>query len=233
MLEHEYRGFKWELKIPSNIDNEIRAGRDWEPKVTQWIESQLQPGDVAIDIGANIGWFAMIMAKAVGPSGVVVALEPEPSFRERLLRHKIINQIENIRISHYAVGAQGGIAWCVKNAGPYHSSAVMKHVDPGSEYSSVEVAVIAIDDWLDSDRLDLMKIDVDGWEEQVLLGARQTIETFSPRIAIEIADKSTADLLVSYGYQLWWERGMRPMSPQEIHQTLSPGLPTLNIFAAK
>ncbi len=52
-LEKQFMGFKWQLKIPSNIDSEIAAGRMWEPVVTKWIQRNLKDGDIVIAMDAR------------------------------------------------------------------------------------------------------------------------------------------------------------------------------------
>lgn len=235
-LEKQYMGFRWQLKIPSNIDSEIAAGRMWEPVVTKWIQRNLKDGDIALDVGANIGWFSLIMSVAVG-SGEVVALEPEPSFRARLKSHITLNKIKNVRVFPHSLSHVTGWAWCVKNPGPYFSSARMiydRSLLPESHDKELVTQVYArtLDDFWAMDKLDLIKIDIDGFEFEALLGGEQTIKRLKPKIAIEIADQEVAGLLISYGYDLWWERGMRSVQSADVKNILSTeGLPTINILA--
>lgn len=232
MIEHH--GYKWEVRHPSNIDDELANGRDWEPVVTEWIESQLEPGDYALDVGANIGWFTVLMSGWVGPAGRVMAIEPEPTFRRRLAEHLEVNGLTNVSVYPWAVSDYIGAAWCIKNPGPYFASARTMRESPGTiPEPATEVQCTTVDEMWPFHRLDLIKIDVDGWERQVLLGAQNTIQKFWPRIAIEIADTETAALLISWGYTLAWERGHKLMTIGEIGATLSPGTPTINMFAWK
>ncbi len=68
----------------------------WEPVETAWIKSILVPGDTVVDIGANLGWYTVVMARLVGGEGRVVAFEPDPRNFELLLR----NVRENEFIDH-------------------------------------------------------------------------------------------------------------------------------------
>ena len=222
--------YEWELHLQSNIDTEIAEGRNWEPVVTKWIESKLKDGDVAVDIGANIGWFTLLMARWVGP-GRVIAFEPEPSFYARLRGHVEANAVENIELYPFAVGDTNGDAWCIKNPGPYYSSAHTTSDQPTKPCDMVKVPCLKLDTSWTLDQLDLIKIDVDGYEMKVLRGAEQVITQYKPAIAIEVANTETAALLESWGYKLTWERNMTPMTAEDIGRTLGRGLPTLNIFA--
>ena len=51
----------------------------WEPLLSAWVESRLRPGDVFVDVGANMGYTSLLAARAVGPGGAVVAFEPAPA----------------------------------------------------------------------------------------------------------------------------------------------------------
>jgi len=224
----EFEGFKWDLRLPSNIDTEIAEWRRWEPVVTKWILSHLKDGDVALDIGANIGWFTLLMARAVG-SGTVEAFEPEPSFRERLRHHLAINNIENVIAWPWAVaGNNDAVMYVAKDGAPYHSTAHVRTERKSG--SDTEVSCVAIDGFWDGDRLDLIKIDVDGGEDEVLLGARETILIHRPRIAIEVAHRDTACLLESLGYEMRWERGMQVVTSENVNTIISRANPTINLL---
>lgn len=230
----EFAGYKWELRLPSNIDSEIDKGNEWEPVVSEWLRAQLKEGDIALDVGANIGWHTLLMSGCVeGKNGTVVAIEPEPSFRERLLGHLRINQIRNVMVFPWAMSDRSGVGWCVKNPGPYFSSAGMSDLpQPSAKEPVTQVQCVTIDEMWPYERLDVIKIDVDGWERRVLLGGEKTIQKFWPRITIEIGDTETAALLISWGYTLAWERGHRVMTIGEIGATITGhGTPTINMFA--
>lgn len=221
--------YEWELQLPSNIDTEIAEGRNWEPVVTKWIESKLKDGDVAVDIGANIGWFTLLMARWVG-SGRVIAFEPEPSFYARLLNHIYLNAVDNVELYPFAVSNKVEDAWCIKNAGPYFSSAHTVPSQPTKPCEATKVQCVSLDGWWEG-RIDLIKIDVDGYERKVLRGAEETICIHKPAIAIEVADQETAAILEGWGYKLTWERNMRALTAEDVGRTLGGGLPTINLFA--
>ncbi|WP_028192428.1 FkbM family methyltransferase [Salinispora pacifica] len=70
----------------------------WEPHLTAWIRRRLAPGDIFIDVGANIGYYSLLAAHLVGPNGRVVAVEPSPHFTQALATAAHANQLDNIRI---------------------------------------------------------------------------------------------------------------------------------------
>ncbi|MBF6439623.1 FkbM family methyltransferase [Nocardia cyriacigeorgica] len=75
----------------------------WEPHLTAWLRHQLQPGDGFIDVGANIGYFAVVASRLVGPQGRVVAVEASPPFHEKMLHHIDLNKSTNVRAVNAAV----------------------------------------------------------------------------------------------------------------------------------
>lgn len=235
-VKSNHGGFQWELLIPSNIDTEIHEGRDWEPNVSNWIRTNLSEGQIAIDIGANIGWFTLLMSKRVEPLGHVYAYEPEPSFRERLQRHIHINYINNVSVLSDALGDYEGPAYCSKNVGPYFSSATTEPYAPKDGSVATEVDCVRLDDVWTQTELHLMKIDVDGYEARILEGAKNVISRFSPKIAMEIAGPEPVIFLESLGYNIWREKGAKnitAITSAMVPGILNPGMPTINIYAIK
>lgn len=91
-------GFRLQLDTRDMLDYFIYYWRCYEPNETWAIRKILRPGDIFIDIGANIGYFSVLAARLVGPTGRVFAFEPVPPTVERL-RHNIkINGVNNITI---------------------------------------------------------------------------------------------------------------------------------------
>jgi tRNA/tmRNA/rRNA uracil-C5-methylase (TrmA/RlmC/RlmD family) len=75
----------------------------WEPSLTRWIQERLAPGDIFIDVGANIGYYSLLASKLVGHSGSVVAIEPSPKIFSALQHNLALNHIENVRVVNMAV----------------------------------------------------------------------------------------------------------------------------------
>lgn len=235
-VKKNFAGFDWELMIPSNIDTEINENRDWEPNVSNWIRSNLKEGDFAIDVGANIGWFTLLMAKAVGESGLVYAFEPELSFYNRLEQHVRNNNLQRVCLRREAVGDYNDIGYLIKNIGPYFSSARTVKDIPTGDIRFQKVEVVTLDYFWHQKRLDLIKIDVDGFEMRILKGAEQTIKKFWPKIVMEIADPGPVAFLENLGYGISRERGAKnttPITSAMVPGILNPGMPTINIYAVK
>lgn len=184
-----FGGFALDLELPSNVDTEIGAGRWFDPDVTAWINAYVKPGMVCIDAGANWGLFTLLMARKVSITGKVFAFEPSTDFWKRLKAYLELNEIANAEAIHVALGNKTGDVICTKQGPPLYSSANVHfdRVDIQCERDEIAQAD-TLDHWWGSRdcTLDFIKIDVDGSELQLLLGAEKTIEKHRPVMAFEI-----------------------------------------------
>jgi FkbM family methyltransferase len=164
----------------------------------------LRPGDIALDVGANIGALTIPMAQLVGPSGSVYAFEPQRIVFQILCGNVALNELGNVYTLQWAVGHAAGTT----KVAPLDYSA--QNNFGGLSLGGVkgeDVAVIAIDD-INLPKLRLIKMDVEGMELNAIMGAAATIERCRPILFIENdrTEKSTALLtqLLNSGYRLWW-----------------------------
>jgi FkbM family methyltransferase len=177
--------------------------RVWEPHVEGYLRAILEPGDTAIDVGANIGYFTTVMAQVVGPAGRVVSFEPVPEIRESLVRAIELNEFPQVDVLEYALGSredESEIAVDPRVAGS--SSLVSPPLPPSiprsPEAYNVCVKVRTLDGLLASGEVDapnpkLLKVDAEGSELDVLLGAMGLIEAARPHVVFELnAMASTA-----------------------------------------
>jgi FkbM family methyltransferase len=163
----------------------------FEPDETAFVEHYLRPGMSFVDVGANIGWFSLIAARVVGPTGHVVAIEPRPDSIERLAMSARENGFANIRtlpmalaarsgrtkVGAHLAGANTGGTWLVTTPELAKTMAV--------DHQLFDVEVGCLDD-IDLPACDLLKIDVEGAEYLVLEGGRQTLARHRPAILSEI-----------------------------------------------
>jgi FkbM family methyltransferase len=151
------------------------------PSLVPVLEEALDEGGVFFDVGANIGIYAAWAAKLVGPSGVVHAYEPVPATRAELERFLSLNDLRNVRIVSAALGAaEGSLTLYVVPGASGLSSAVARPQESrvgGNAVPSVDVRVSM--STLDAQtsgpgapKPDLVKIDVEGYEFDVIRGAR-------------------------------------------------------------
>jgi FkbM family methyltransferase len=137
-------------------------------------------GNVVVDVGANIGYYALLFEKRIGPGGRIIAFEPEPDNLVELRVNVERNGLRNVDIRPCAVGASAGVVNFTRgiNGGVLDGSA-------GATGCEVQVPMTRLDDAL-SGTVDLIKIDVEGYEEEVLRGALETIKQGRPRLFVEI-----------------------------------------------
>jgi FkbM family methyltransferase len=165
----------------------------------------IAPGQVVLDIGANIGAHTISFAKLVGPDGAVLAFEPQRIVYQMLCGNIALNALTNVFANHLALGRDAGTVLVPQldyaRPGNYGGIAL------GSSPSGERVPVVPLDS-LDLPRCDFIKIDVEGMERDVLEGAARTIERFQPTLYVENdrADRSPAlvEYLLGMGYRLYW-----------------------------
>ena len=166
------------------------------------------PGDVAVDIGGNLGEWMAPMADRVGKAGRVYVFEPVPVLAAALERTARINgHSRTVSVIRTAVADATGDATFNMTMAAGGDGALSGLAAGGG----TTVPTIALDDFMAErglDRLDLIKIDVEGAERRVLEGARRTLANLKPRLVFESGHESAddrramADLLESAGYDL-------------------------------
>jgi FkbM family methyltransferase len=161
----------------------------YESELRDIMRAVLPAGGTAIDIGANAGWHTLLMARLVGARGRVLAVEPNPSVREHLRRNIAVNRLGQVEIVDAALAdAKGTLNFVAPDADDPASAS--GHVVAGGAAPpgavSVEAStldILAAEKKLD--RLDLVKIDAEGFEWPVLQGAQTSIARFRPYILFE------------------------------------------------
>jgi FkbM family methyltransferase len=165
----------------------------YEPGATSVLLRLLEPGDTFVDIGANAGYFTVLAALRVGSAGRVVAFEPNPVVRDQLRRHVELNAIaDRVTIADVALSDRdddGGTLFV--SCWPDNDG--ISSLTPSAETmargglrgdATVAVRVRRFDTWSATatlDRIDLLKIDVEGAEAHVLKGMTATFDRSRPR----------------------------------------------------
>lgn len=159
----------------------------------QYLSETLQRGQVFLDIGANIGFYTLFAAARVGPEGRVISFEPDPMTFEALKRSVALNGFDWAKCVNVALSNRAGeIPFFTVSDGSAHSL-VPEIERRANRYSGkVPVRVARLDDLsaegvIDTKRIDLIKIDVEGEEERTVEGLLETLERFSyPRVWAEV-----------------------------------------------
>lgn len=167
------------------------AGDTYEPETTQFFINVLRPGDFVLDVGANHGYFTVLAAHRVGPTGRVAAFEANPAAAAILRRHIEANHLsERVEITQKAVSGTSGETlqfFVGQDDDDVYSSLCPSSfaVEQGwlSSERSITVTTTSLDDWLAQQqrpKVRLLKIDVEGVEEQVQSGLTETLKTNPP-----------------------------------------------------
>jgi len=192
-------GQTFDLDTRSFLEWVLWVYGEYEPDTQAIIRRYLRPGDVAIDAGANIGIHTMPMSEAVGPQGVVLAVEPLPAVRDRLERNLALNRATNVRVIAQAASDREGSAQLYPpraDAANWGQASLtrLSHLDPGAP---IEVPLITLDALVRAqglDRLRLIKIDVEGHDREVMAGAIALIDRYHPVLIFEFSPEHTSEI---------------------------------------
>lgn len=188
-------------------------GGSYEPEITATFRRILRPGMGAVDIGANIGWFTMLAAALVGPTGFVLAVEPNPRNVKLLEASRRLNAFGQVVVAQLAAGREVGVLVLHTSHSNGTTSPLPK--DMAALLNAETIPCLPLDVLLPEERrIDLIKIDVEGAEYNALLGCRKTIARWRPAIVSEFSPGSMPGIsgisgeeylrfLIDLGYHLW------------------------------
>jgi FkbM family methyltransferase len=248
-VEVERRGIRWALDLREGIDFSIYLLGAFEPGTQATLKKLVKPGDSVFDIGANIGAHTLGIAQSVGPQGRVFAFEPADFAFEKLCHNLALNpalaartfpqQILLSASSSDSNEPQIYASWPLENSGSVHP----KH--RGQLVSTARASVDTLDAFVarnNIERLDLIKMDVDGHELPVLRGASETLRRFRPTLVMEMSpyihaehENSFAEfvaLLKSFSYSLRDAESDSavPLDVQELERLIPDGA-SINVVA--
>jgi FkbM family methyltransferase len=136
----------------------------------------LQPGMHVIDVGANIGYYVLLFVNAVGPNGRVTAVEPSPENLPELRATVDLNSLSNVRIEDLALGAEDGLTRL--------KSGINSGVTTAGNAAYADIPVRTLDE-IARVPVHFVKIDVDGYEGQVIEGASGVLSGQKPTLFLE------------------------------------------------
>ena len=221
-VEVERLGLHWRLEMRSCISQSLVGSGVWEPVTTHLIKDLVNPGMHVLDVGANFGYYTLLLAQQVGPTGRVWAFEPVSMFRNQLLWHLERNRFsDRVTVVPYGLSDRCSTSPISVSA----SSATLHAVDTASRPESIELRPLdEVVPELGIDRIDFVKSDIDGHEPWFLDGGRSTFRRFRPPIAVEFAQhvlhvagsdvREQARLLHELGYVICSEATREPYSSE-------------------
>ncbi|HYE96786.1 MAG TPA: FkbM family methyltransferase [Rubricoccaceae bacterium] len=165
------------------------AGGGYEEEMAATLHRLLQPGHVFVDVGANEGYFSVIAGRLVGSGGRVVAVEPQARLHAVILKNCALNGITNVELCGNAVGREPAMRTLHLAPTTNHGSSSFYR---GTRYAvrtqDVETATLGqVLDQFGLERVDLMKMDIEGAEYEALLGGEAVFRARRVRrLALEL-----------------------------------------------
>jgi FkbM family methyltransferase len=171
---------------PSDIIKKvIVSGQPWELQIDKLLTKYVERGSTVLDIGAHIGTHTLPLAELVGPNGRVYAFEPQKKIYRELYYNLKLNHINNVVPLRYAIGnSPSVIEMAVAMDGNEGATAI------GSGGDKAELRTI---DSFGFRGVSFIKIDVEGFEDQVIDGARETLQKSRPVLIVEILNRQSHD----------------------------------------
>ncbi len=219
--------------------------RNFEANERDFVYRFLKEGDAFVDVGANVGLFSLIAARAVGPDGHVIAFEPSPKICQRLMENVLLNDFTNVQIIQSALSSKTGESvMSIAQDGKDVFNSLAKPI-AGEQYASEAVSTVKWDDFVSdcpyTRNVTLMKIDVEGWEHHVLLGGSEWLSRDNaPVLQVEFTDAAAraAGVSCQENYRLLERLGFKlftydSTNKQLIHDPIRDEYPYLNLFAIK
>lgn len=164
---------------------------EWD-RLSEWLGT----GDVALDIGANVGHYTCRMSELVGPTGRVVAFEPVPATFGVLTNNASRFPHQNVTLVNAAVGDHVGQVGLTMPGGS--DGGYLARVDPDG---TLHCLVLTVDSLALPNRVALVKIDAEGYEPRVLAGMSALLRRDRPVVVLE-RNRDAEGLLEAAGYQI-------------------------------
>ena len=209
-------GFRMYVRLNDNfIGAHIAREYSYEPHVSRVVSELLSEGDTFVDVGANIGYFAMLAGSLVGPTGRVVAFEPNPANCELVSRSIEANEFAGRVELHPAAVAEKRMQLHFVTPGVDSNGRLATSAEEAAEESGLpSIQAVTLDETLaDLERIDVIKLDVEGAEARAWQGMQAIIARhrpalvfeFSPILLRQTSDVEAAEFLaeIQSGYNLF------------------------------
>ncbi len=202
------KGFR--MRVDWQLHRSFAYG-SWEPEVVRSIQKHVMPRTRVLDIGAQSGFYSLLLSRLVGPEGMVFAFEPLPANFRILEENVRLNNIQNVMIRREAVSEHSGK---IRFEFPHEEpSLVAGPLIEGDDLGTFQVPSVSLDDFVrqTGHSIQFIKMDVEGAETAVLRGAVQSLKAFHPPMIIELhydgsqkGPHPAIPLLESLGYRMEW-----------------------------
>jgi FkbM family methyltransferase len=194
------------LRADQFIGKALELYGEYSEQEVELFAKLLAAGQTVVEVGANIGAHTIPLARLVGPAGLVLAFEPQSVIFQILCANVVLNETFNVRTINAGSGSTQGnlkIPYIdYRNSGFNFGGVSMVDVAQG-----YDVPITPLDA-LELASLQLLKIDVEGMEIEVLLGAKSQIARHRPFLYVENdrphLSAALITLIEEMGYELWW-----------------------------
>lgn len=215
ILQGRLRGQKW---IVESGEHGCWLG-SYENEKRIAFEKVVNSGHIVFDVGANVGYYSLLASILVGPKGMVYSFEPVPKNIYFLKRHIQLNNIRNIVLIEAAVSDRNGSSTFISDKNTKRSRCIGKLSPNGN----IIVKTVSLDRLFEQGDIPIpkyIKIDVEGAEMLVFLGARKILSKFHPTIFLathgDLIHQECCDFLESMGYEIDSIDGKDVRKSQEI-----------------
>lgn len=180
-----------DLSVDEYVENLLRRGDQFEPLTTRLFGDLLRSGDAYMDVGAHVGYHTLIARKCVGPSGTIIAIDPQPHNCAKILRNWQLNNFGNLVV--YPAAASDQQRFLILHDQPPTDRARLSIMEPslaGDMPQRFVVPAIRLDTLLEDHGLSqvrLLKIDAEGHEPQVLSGLGERLKDID-NIIVEVCE---------------------------------------------
>ncbi|TLD68426.1 FkbM family methyltransferase [Phragmitibacter flavus] len=170
------------MLLDTNDALNLALNRIYEPAETELLQKLIKPGDTIVDVGANIGYYSLIFAKAVGPTGTVFGFEPDPGNFSLLTQNLKLNGHENVTMVNKAVTDKSGEIELFVSPG---CPADHRIYDSGDGRQKLTIPAVALDDYFSEIKaqIDLIKMDIQGAEFFAVKGMKKVLAT-NPKVKL-------------------------------------------------
>jgi FkbM family methyltransferase len=207
-------GLRFRCDLQDAIAREVCFTGRYEPQETALLLALLPPGGTFLDVGANWGYFTLVGAVRIGPSGRVVGLEPDPRLFSVLVANLRLNRLDHALALPLAAAASPGLAVLrgYDEAGGNRGLSRIVDSGPAGDFTVSTTDLDSLADRIGLERADVVKIDVEGAERQVLEGMRRGLRArvyrhilleLHPTLAGPGELASAVNLLRNAGYTGW------------------------------
>jgi len=199
----------WKILINLKTEKSRWLGT-YEPELQAALREFLRPGQTVYDVGANIGYVSLLMARAVGPGGQVFAFEPLPANVERIRHNIAINHLQNVQLIPAAVTDQTGeVTFYVHDSVGMGKAAGSAGRRAQTYRAEIRVAALSLDEFVftqGNPPPQAVKMDIEGGEVLALPGMKRVLETYHPLMLLELhgpeSEQAAWQSLTAAGYRL-------------------------------